>query len=102
MRQQDAPIEPLDAAAEPADAGAAPKRKMFRSKFDTVRLAPDAVERQSKITMLAFHALGSQAAIAFLNSHSDALGGRPLDLAVASAGGFEAVSRQIAARPKSD
>lgn len=78
-----------------ATSAAAPKRKMFRNKFTMVRLAPDAVERQSRITLLAWNLLGSEAARAFLNNHSDPLEGRPLDLAVASACGFEAVQREI-------
>lgn len=76
----------------------APKRKPFRNKFTTVRLSPDAVERQSRVTLLAWNSMGADAAIAFLNNHSSNLDGRPLDLAVASAAGFEAVEREISAR----
>jgi hypothetical protein len=87
------------AVDEPAEISlAAPSRKPFRKKFTTVRLAPEAVERQSRITMIAWNALGSEAAIAFLNSYSELLEGRPLDLAVASAAGFAAVEHEIVAR----
>lgn len=79
-----------------APAGATPKRKMFRKA--TARLSPDGVERQSRVTLLAWNLLGADAAIAFLNNYHDALQGRPLDLAVASAAGGEAVERAIAAR----
>lgn len=89
----DGPVQQPGAASSPA-----PKRKMFRNKFTMVRLAPDAVERQSRITLRAWNLLGPDAAIAFLNSHSEPLDGRPLDLAVASAAGFEAVERELAAR----
>lgn len=82
----------------PAASMAAPKRRPFRTKFTTVRLAPDAVERQSRITLLAWNALGADAAIAFLNNHSEALDGRPLDLAVASRVGYDLVEQAITAR----
>lgn len=92
------PVDDQTTAA-PADMSlAAPNRKPFRKKFTTVRLAPEAVERQSRITMLAWNALGSQAAIEFLNNYSEPLEGRPLDLAVASADGYAAVEHEIAAR----
>jgi len=76
----------------------APKPKPFRNKYTTLRLSTDAVERQSRITLLAWNLLGADSAIAFLNSYNDALGGRPLDLAVASADGYEAVERAISTR----
>jgi hypothetical protein len=66
---------------------------MFRKA--TARLSPDSVERQSRVTLLAWNLLGADAAIAFLNSYNDKLEGRPLDLAVASAAGCEAVERAI-------
>ncbi|MHA6721177.1 hypothetical protein ACX40Y_17220 [Sphingomonas sp. RS6] len=76
----------------------APARKQFRSKFGMPRPSPDSLERQSRVTLLAWNLLGGDAAIAFLNSHDEALGGRPLDLAVASAHGCEAVEQAITAR----
>lgn len=81
---------------------AAPKRKPFRNKFTMVRLAPDALDRQSRITLLAWNRMGPDAAIAFLNNHSDRLNGRPLDLAVASSDGYEAVEREISTRTSGD
>lgn len=84
-------IEPASGAFAPA-----PKRKMFGNKFTMVRLPLDAIERQSRITLLAWKILGPDAARSFLNSHSGPLNGRPLDLAVASAEGFEAVQRALA------
>ena len=77
---------------------ALPKRKMFQSKFTAVRLSADALERQSGITLLAWNVLGPDAAIAFLNSHDEALGGRPLDMAIASSEGFDKVEQVLAAR----
>ena len=74
---------------------AAPKRRMFGNR--TKHLAPDAVERQSRVTLLAWNLLGADAAIAFLNAYHASLDGRPLDLAVASADGCDAVELAIAA-----
>jgi hypothetical protein len=51
------------------------------------------------VTQLAWEKLGGLAgAAAFLNHHDEALGGRPLDLAVASAEGLKAVEQAIAER----
>lgn len=53
-------------------------------------------ERQGRITHLALAALGGPAqAMNFLNSHHEALGGRPLELATNSAEGFLAVQTVI-------
>ena len=53
-------------------------------------------ERQGRITHLALAGLGDAArAMAFLNSHHAALGGRPLELATNSAEGFSAVQAAI-------
>lgn len=69
---------------------------MFQKK--TTPLSPAAVERQSRVTLLAWNRLGPDAAIAFLNSYDVGLEGRPLDMAVASQDGCEAVERAIDAR----
>jgi len=88
--------QPADAATQPLDR---PRRKPFRNKFSMPRLSPESAERQGRVTLLAWKMLGGRdAAIAFLNNHDDTLGGRPLDLAVASAAGCEAVEQAIAAR----
>ncbi|OAN67269.1 hypothetical protein A7X12_00250 [Sphingomonas sp. TDK1] len=62
------------------------------------RPSPDSLERQSRVALLAWNLLGGDAAVRFLNSHDEALGGRPLDLAVASPVGCEAVEQAINAR----
>lgn len=72
--------------------------KPFRKQFATQRLDPQAVERQGRVARLAFEALGREAATGFLNDFDAALGGRPLDLAIASAEGLAAVEAAIAAR----
>lgn len=76
----------------------APVRKQFRSKYGMPRPSPECLERQSRVALLAWNLLGGDAAITFLNTHDDMLGGRPLDLAVASAIGCEAVEQAITAR----
>lgn len=76
-----------------------PKTKPFRRRFDGVRLAPDAAARQGKAATLAWERFRENAAvIAYLNTHDDALGGRPIDLAVASEEGLRAVKQDLDAR----
>jgi hypothetical protein len=70
----------------------------FKSRRFQKRIEPAAAERQGRITLLAWNRLGADAAIAFLNGEDAELGGRPLDLAVASESGLEAVERAIAQR----
>ncbi|MEN3749616.1 antitoxin Xre/MbcA/ParS toxin-binding domain-containing protein [Sphingomonas sp. HF-S3] len=92
----------LDAEADPAQPEARPRTKPFRKKFTTVRLDPASAARQSRIALFAWDKLGGKdGASAFLNSHDDALGGRPLDLAVASDAGLAAVEQAITARAAS-
>ena len=76
-----------------------PARKPFRKRFTENRLSPESAERQGRVTMLAWEKLGgTDAAREFLNSFDEALGGRPLDLAVASTEGLRAVENAIAER----
>lgn len=76
-----------------------PLIKRFRKRFDTVRLAPDAAERQGKAATLAWQVLGNRDdAVAFLNTHDDTIDGRPIDLAVASAEGLAAVVQLLEKR----
>jgi uncharacterized protein (DUF2384 family) len=71
----------------------------FRKRFVENRLSPESAARQGRVTQLAWEKLGGLAgAAAFLNHHDEALGGRPLDLAVASAEGLKAVEQAIAER----
>jgi hypothetical protein len=94
---------PIEAKAEaPAEPEARPRTKPFRKKFTTVRLDPASAARQSRIALFAWDKLGGKdGASAFLNSHDDELGGRPLDLAVASDAGLAAVEEAISARAAS-
>ena len=73
--------------------------KSFRRKYDVVRLSREEAERQGRAARLAFEAFSEPgAAVLFLNSFDDGLGGRPIDLAVASAQGLSSVEQAIAAR----
>lgn len=67
------------------------RRPYFRRSYDLPRLTPEAQARQGVISSEAFMALGRDEALRFLNTHHDALGGRPLALATASEEGLAAV-----------
>lgn len=65
------------------------------------RLAPEAAARQGQVTSMALQAFGDRhRVIAFLNTHDDSLGGRPLDLAIAGASGLAAVAGVMADRAR--
>jgi uncharacterized protein (DUF2384 family) len=86
------------AAAAPEELARKPEYKRFRKRFDAVRLTPDAAARQGKAATLAWDVFKDRdAMIAFLNTHDDALGGRPIDLAVDSAEGLATVQRSLEA-----
>lgn len=90
-------LPPAD--AEPA--AAPPQRRrgaMFTKRPTKVPLPADAAARQGRLATLAWTALGDgEKARAFLNTHDDALGGRPIDLAIAGDDGLAAVEAAIAA-----
>lgn len=88
-------------AAIPAETASRPGAMKFRRKYTTVRLTPDQATRQGQVATGAFrHFGGRDAAMAFLNGHDETLGGRPLDLAIASAEGLALVEATMAARGK--
>jgi hypothetical protein len=87
--------QPTTTPAEPAPAS---RRSGFSPRRAMKKMDPVAAERQGRITLLAFKRLGSDRAIAFLNGHDEALGGRPLDLAIASEDGLDAVESAIDAK----
>jgi hypothetical protein len=73
--------------------------RSFRKKPAGPRLSPEAAERQGRVARAAWETLSEPgAAVAFLNGFDDTLGGRPIDLAIASASGLVAVEQAIAAR----
>jgi hypothetical protein len=71
----------------------APKRRAWR--MAPVRMAPQTIARQGRITHLAFSLLGREPALFFLNSHHAKLGAKPLDLAGESATGFSTVQGEV-------
>ena len=70
--------------------------KPFRDRSSAPRLTREQAERQGRVARLAFEALGrpEQARI-FLNTHSAELGGRPIDLAIASDEDLQRVEQAI-------
>lgn len=92
-----------DAANE---APALESRQMRYNRSPKQKLSADAARRQGTITRLALETLGSkEEAIAYLNVEQAQLGGRPIDLATATAEGFERVEQDLstigAVRPRS-
>jgi hypothetical protein len=70
-----------------------------RNRFVGVKLSPRAAERQGLVVKLALNNFAAPgAATAFLNTVHDGLGGRPIDLAVASDEGLRAVEALLAAK----
>lgn len=93
-----APVDATpDAAPEPSLAR--PARKPFRRSFNAPRLTREQADRQGRLSRVAWDAWGDRdRVVAFLNGHDEALGGRPIDLAVGSDDGLAAVERAIAER----
>lgn len=89
----------VEAGESAADSARRPMRRQFVNRYKTPRLSPEEADRQGRVTLMAFRMLGGRdQAMDFLNTHDPVLAGRPLDLAVASAAGFEAVEQAIAGR----
>lgn len=62
-------------------------------------LAPEGAQRQGAISALAFQLLGGRdAALDFLNTENEPLGGRPIAVATQSAAGYACVEREIHSR----
>lgn len=79
---------------EAANSGRTMSGRRFTPR-NTVRLAPDAAERQGRITRLAIDRLGASDAILFLNTQHDGLDDRPLALATNSEDGLQSVLRVL-------
>ena len=78
----------------PSNGAGATTARRFTPR-NALRLAPDAAERQGRITRLTISILGASDAILFLNSQHDALDDRPLALATSSDDGLQAVLRVL-------
>lgn len=73
----------------------------FRKSRKAPSLSREASVRQGKVVQLAQAALGSVEAVrAFLNTHHEALGGRPIDIAVESDAGLAAVEAALPSEGK--
>ncbi|MES2095709.1 MAG: hypothetical protein V4459_03040 [Pseudomonadota bacterium] len=96
----DAPVArhaPVEAAAEPRI-----EVRPFRRRFVEPRLTPQEVARQGQVVRMAINSLSAPgAATAFLNTLDPVLGGRPLDLAIASDEGLRAVEATLAGKSTS-
>ena len=74
---------------------------LFRKSRKAPALSREESVRQGKAVRAAQAALGSVEAVrAFLNSRNEALGGRPIDIAVASEAGLIAVETAISMEEK--
>lgn len=71
--------------------------RQIRKRLDHTRLSYEEAARQGRAARLAWEQIPQAgAAVAFLNTYDDALGGRPIDLAIASERGLRAVEGAIA------
>jgi uncharacterized protein (DUF2384 family) len=72
-------------------------KPQFQKRSTQPRLSADEAARQGRVSSLAFAALRQpQAVIAFLNTYDETLGGRPIDLAIASPEGLRSVESALA------
>lgn len=74
------------------------RARIVRRPKPSARLTPAASRRQGETTRLAILILGREAAIEFMNSHDVSLGGRPIDLAIASDEGRSRVELALSVR----
>lgn len=94
----DAVATPADTAATPAEPATRRFERRFRQRPADIRLPAAETDRQSRVAQAAFRALPEPgAAAAFLNTARDDLGGRPIDIAIASDEGLERVLATLAA-----
>lgn len=70
--------------------------RTFRKSQPTVRFSPQQVSRQNDLIRCAWQNLATkEAVIAFLNTHSQELGGEPLSLAIASEQGLREAEQML-------
>jgi hypothetical protein len=75
-----------------ADRPGIPWTKRFRRKTPSTLPTPDQLRRQDAVLQCAWRSLGkSGSVIAFLNTHNESLGARPLYLALESDEGLQRV-----------
>jgi hypothetical protein len=91
--------EPAVVRETPAEAAVEPRIEVrpFRRRFVEPKLSAQEVARQGLVVRMAINSLSAPgAATAFLNTLHPELGGRPLDLAIASEEGLRAVEAALA------
>ena len=77
--------------------------RTFRRSQPLVRFTPQQVNRQNALMRCAWANLASkEAVIAFLNTHSEELGGEPLTLAIASDQGLRSAEEMLIRGPASE
>jgi hypothetical protein len=65
-------------------------------KANAYKLPPAKAKRQFDTTRLAMALLGREGALLFMNNHNASLGGRPIDLAIASDDGCKRIEAELA------
>ena len=89
--------EPESTVETEGETPSKPGYKRFRRPFNAVKLDPAAAARQGRVASLAYDRFKDFAKVKeFMNAHDDTLGGRPIDLAVASPEGLAAVEAFLA------
>ncbi|MCJ8157796.1 antitoxin Xre/MbcA/ParS toxin-binding domain-containing protein [Sphingomonas sp. LaA6.9] len=74
------------------------RRLAFRRNAEIAKLGEDELVRQGRIVGRAMHWLGNGPdVLAFLNQHNRNLNARPIDMAIASVAGFDAVETVLSA-----
>jgi hypothetical protein len=73
-----------------------PRTRTFRKFEAPVRYSPEQTKRLDELLRRAWSSLPSKdAAIAFLNTQSDSLGGKPMSIALESDAGLESVKEVL-------
>jgi uncharacterized protein (DUF2384 family) len=73
-----------------------PRTRTFRKFEAPVRYSPEQAKRLDELLRRAWSSLPSKdAAIAFLNTQSDSLGGKPMNIALQSDAGLESVKELL-------
>ena len=88
-------VEPPATEDVPAPPRRRPKSMSFRKAWQGPVPSRDEAVRQGRVVRAALERLGIGEARAFLNAHHSGLGGRPIDLAVASEAGLSAVETAL-------
>lgn len=73
-----------------------PARKPFRRGYRAERPSPEQMARQARLAGSAWSAFRDRdAVVGFLNTHDEALGGRPIDVALGSDEGLNRIEQAM-------